>query len=293
MPGEWSDYRFFLAVARLGSLSAAARHLRVDQSTVGRRLAALQAQCGARLFDFTPDGYVLTAAGESVRGTVEQIEAQFLTVERQLAGRDTSHEGVLRLATTETFATSFLVPRISRLRVKHPRLLLEIVTDNHPVDLARREADLALRVGIAPKQPNLVVRKLGMAGFALFAAPSYLAKHGRPRNRLSGHALVGYSGELAHGPLGRWIETHAGEAEIVMRANSVDVVYEAVAAGVGLGVLPCLFADHGVERVTKQVVGTAPVIAVAHEDMIRSARVRAVLEFLAELVRDERALLAG
>lgn len=291
---DWNDYRYFLAVARTGSLSAAARTLGVDQSTVGRRLAALQASCGARLFDYTPAGYALTPAGESVHADVVRLEEVGLAVERRLAGSDARPEGAVRLATTETFAT-FLVERLAPLRATYPRLALELLTSNQPVDLARREADLALRIGAPPKQPNLIARHLGTAGFALFASPRYVAGRGRPRLRggLHGHDVVGYSGHLATAPLGRWLDEHAGRAEVVLRADSIEVVYTAVADGLGIGLLPCLYAKHGLERIHAEVIGAVPITSIVHEDQARSARIRAVVQHLADAVQRDRALLAG
>jgi DNA-binding transcriptional LysR family regulator len=294
VPGGWSDYRYFLAVAKAGSLSAAARRIRVDQSTVGRRLAALEAQVGARLFDHTPEGYVLTAAGQGVLADVEELESGFLAVERRLAGGDGRIEGVVRLATTESFASAFLIDHFGRLRSRHPGLSIELLTGNRPVDLARREADLAVRLGAAPKQPNLIVRQIGAVGFALYAAPSYLARRGRPslRGGLRGHEIVCYGSDLAAAPIARWMVEHAHEAELALRADSLASVHRAVAAGLGLGVLPCLLGQ-GLERISPAVLGRSPIWTVVHEDLVRNARVRAVLLFLSELTRQERRALAG
>jgi len=293
--GDWNDYRFFLAVTRSGTLAGAARALGVDQSTVGRRLGALQRQMGARLLDHTPDGYVLTAAGESILAEVEALERGFLGVERKLLGADARLEGVVRLATSEILATMFLVPHLGLLRERHPHLAVEVMTGNEPVDLARREADVSIRIGVPPKQPNLVVRRIATAGFALYAAQSYLASHGRPRpgRRLEGHQVVCYGGELASTPIGRWATQEASSAEVVVRANSVGAVYEAVAAGLGLGVLPCLLGERALVRVSARPVGAVPLWTVVHEDLVRSARVRAVLDFVAELSAREGRALAG
>ena len=296
MPAEWSDYRYFLAIARAGSLSAAARSLRVDQSTVGRRLAALEEAVGARLFDRTPEGYVLTAAGDAVRGDVESLETGFLGVERRLAGGDARIEGVVRVATSETFATTFLIAHLGGLRVRHPGLSIDLATGNQPVDLARREADLAVRLGTGPKQPNLVTRQIGEVGFALYGAPSYLARRGQPRLRggLRGHEIVTYGVELAAIPGARWLMEHAGKADIAFRAVSVGSVCRAVEAGLGLGVLPSFIGARTLQRFGPPVLGTSPVWTVVHEDLQRNARVRAVLLFLADLMAQEkRALLYG
>jgi DNA-binding transcriptional LysR family regulator len=291
---DWNDYRYFLAVARAGSLSAAARSLGVDQSTVGRRLTALQDSCGARLFDHTPEGYVLTSAGESVHADLVGLEGGFLAVERRLAGSDARPEGVVRLATTETFAT-FLVERIAALRVQHPRISVELLTSNQPVDLSRREADVALRIGVPPKQPNLITRHLGTAAFALFASPRYLARRGRPQlvDHMQGHDLVGYAGHLATAPLGRWLDAHAHRANVVLRADSIDVVDKAVAEGLGVGVLPCLFARPELEAISAEVIGSSAITSIVHEDQARSARIRAVILYLADVIQRDRLLLTG
>lgn len=285
-PAEWSDYRYFLAVGRAGSLSAAARGLGVDQSTVGRRLAALEAAVGARLFDRTPEGYVLTAAGESVRGDVERLEDGFLAVERRLAGGDARVAGVVRVATTEMFASMFIIPHLAALRSRHPGLSLDLVAGIHPVDLSRREADLAVRLGAPPKQPNLIVRAIGEARFALYAAPSYLARRARPhlRGGLKGHAIVGYGGEMAAVPIARWLDEQGRNAEVAFRANTIAAVHDAVQAGLGLGVLPCGLGDRDLVRVSS-LAGASPIWTVVHEDLARTGRVRAVLQFLSDTLR--------
>lgn len=291
-PSEWSDYRFFLALARAGSLSGAARQLRVDQSTVGRRLTALEAAVGVRLFDRTPDGYVLTGAGESVRAEVEHLEGGFLAVERRLAGGDARIAGVVRIATTESFASMYVIPELAALAERHPALSVELIAGIRPVDLARREADIAVRLGAPPKQANLVVREIGAAKFALYGAPSYLARRGPPRLRggLRGHAIISYGGDMSDVPIARWLHEHADAAEVAFRANTIAAVHEAVSAGLGLGVLPCGLGDRNLTRIGAALSGASPIWTVVHGDLVRTARVRAVLEFLSDVMRRSRML---
>jgi DNA-binding transcriptional LysR family regulator len=284
---EWTDYRYFLAVARDGSLSAAARRMRVNQTTVGRRLAALEAAVGVRLFDRTPDGYALTAAGEGVRADLERVEAGLLAVERRLAGGDARIDGVVRIATPETFAIMFIVPNLQALRSRHPRLSLDLVSGIDTRDLGRREADLAVRVGAPPRQPNLVARRLGVVRFALYAAPSYLARRGRPRPQggLRGHEIVAYGGEMSRVPIARWINQQGRRAEVAFRANTIAAVHAAVAGGLGLGVLPSVLAGRDLVRVASVAAGSSPVWMVIHQDLVRNARIRAVAQFLADVMR--------
>ena len=238
---------------------------------------------------------MLTPAGEDVHADVTRLEHGFLSVERRLAGADARPEGLVRLATTETFATSFLVERLLPLRVAYPRIVLELLTGNTPVDLARREADVGIRIGQLPKQPYLITRNLGAASFGLFASSRYVAQRGRPRVRdgLQGHDVIAYSGRLAAAPLGRWLDANVQRAEVVMRSDSVDVVYKAVATGLGVGVLPYVFASHGLELIHADVLGNAPITSVVHEDQARSARIRAVVQYLADIIHRDRSLLAG
>src|SRR5262245_50270245 len=250
---EWSDFRYFLAISRAGSLSGAARELHVNQSTVGRRLLALEASFRVRLFDRTPDGYALTAAGETIRAEVERLEEGFLAVERKLSGGDARVSGVVRLATTELIATVFVTPHVARLKSIHPELSIELSTGSPAVDLSRREADLAVRIGPQPKQPNLVVGNVGELQSGLYAAPTYLAAHrGTPfRRGLRGHSVVGFTGPLARAEIGRWLDAQATEAEVVFRASTVRAIHDAVLAGLGMSALPGALAERELTRIRR------------------------------------------
>jgi DNA-binding transcriptional LysR family regulator len=293
---DWDDLRVFLGVARERTLSGAARKLRVDQSTVGRRLAALEAAAGARLFERTPVGYALTAAAEEVLASVQQIEAVALTVERKLLGQDTRVEGRVKLATSDSLATWFLMRHLPALRGAHPGVVIELVTGNQPVDLARREADVSLRL-TKPKQANLIARRLGIAAWAPYAAESYLRAHGKPsaRSHYAGHDVIGFDPELA-GTIGaQWLSKHAARARVALTTNSLTCHAQAVTAGLGVSPLPCLFGDNepSLQRLAPGVFGHHELWLVVHPDLHESARVRAVLDFLTTLVRDQTALLSG
>lgn len=290
---SWDDHRYVLALSRAGSLSAAARRLSCDQTTVGRRLAALEAEIGARLFDRTPDGYVPTAAGDALLAHLTRVESELLAAERRLAGGDARIEGIVRLAITETFASMIVLPELSALRAAQPGVSLELITATAPADLARREADLAIRLGPRPKQPNLIVRQLGAAGYALHASPAYLARHGRPgiRGGLRGHAVIAYGGELRAVPMARALETRTRHAQVVLRSSGAQSVYEAVTAGLGVGVLPCALGRRGGLERLGPVLGENPCWSVVHEDLARNARVRTVLDFLAGLLARKRRFL--
>ena len=293
---DWNDLRIFLAIVRERTLSAAARQLKVDQSTVGRRLAALEEAAGARLFERMPSGYALTAAGESVLETVEQIEGQAIAVERKLRGQDARVAGRVRVAASDSFATWFLVRRLSALRDAHPDILLEFYTGNRPVDLARREADISLRMS-KPTQPNLIARRVGIASWAPYASVSYLTSRGTPsaRNRFAGHDVVDFDDELSTTIGARWLKTHATGGRVVLTTNSLTCQGAAVLAGLGVSALPCIFGDvePSLRRISPGVFGHHEVWLVVHPDVNASARVRAVLDYLTMLMKAEAALLSG
>jgi DNA-binding transcriptional LysR family regulator len=284
---EWSDFRYFLAVSRGGSLSAAARELHVNQSTVGRRLLALEASFGVRLFDRTPDGYALTAAGETIRSEVERLEDGFLGVERKLSGGDARISGVVRLATSDTIASVFVMPHLAKLKAIYPELSLELSTGSAAVDLARREADLAVRIGPQPKHPNLIACEIGAMYSSLYAAPRYLAdRRGLPlRPGLKGHAVIGFAGPLVRAEVARWLGAHASEAEVAFRASSVRAIHDAVAEGLGIGLVPCALAERKLTRIRVGSPMVSRIWTVVHEDLHRSARIRAVLEFVRDVIR--------
>ena len=293
---NWDDLRVFLAIAREGTLSAAARRLKVDQSTVSRRLMALEQASGTRLFDRTPEGYILTAAGEGVLPKAEEIESTTISVERKLLADSAGFEGQVRVATSDGFAAWFLVPRLAELRAQHPGISLEFVVGNQPVNLARREADLSMRFR-KPTQPQIVARRLGRAAWALYASAEYVARNDRAFSRrgLQGHDVVAFSEEL-HGTVGAtWLREQGGLARVVFQSDSLLSQGAAVVAGLGVGPLPCLYGDvhPGLERVRRAVIGYHDIWLVVHPDVRSSARVRAVMDVLIDIVAQEAPLLSG
>jgi DNA-binding transcriptional LysR family regulator len=293
---DWDDFRFLLAISREGTLSGAARALKVDQSTVSRRLSAIESAASAKLFDRTPEGYVLTPAGRAVLPSLEQIEGSAISVERKLLGHDARLEGRVRLATSDSFAAWFLVPRLERFRAEQPGIWVELFTGNQPVDLARREADLSLRLS-KPEKPNLIARRVGRAAWAVYAASSYVENRGvpEPRQRLTGHDVIAFDQEL-RGTLGaRWLREHGDLGSVVLCSNSLLTQAAAVTAGLGVSPLPCLFGDvrPDLVRLPFGTIGHHDIWLVMHPDVKTSARVRVLSDFLTALIQREAALLTG
>ncbi len=174
---DWDDLRFSLALARHGSLSAAAKDLHVAQSTVGRRLASLEASLGVRLLNRTPDGYAPTQAGERVRAHAERLEAEAVSLERTVGGRDVRMAGLVRVTCAESVATHILAPCLASLHSKQPDIMLELIPNPRELSLSMREADISVRLK-QPDQHDLVVRRIGTIAFGLYASPDYLQDQG-------------------------------------------------------------------------------------------------------------------
>ncbi len=284
---DWDDLQSFLAVARHGSLSAAARALGVQQTTMGRRLAGLEAQAGVRLLQKTPRGYTLTAAGEAILGNVERIESETLAIERRVTGRDARLEGVVRVTMVETLAVHVVVPALPALRKRHPGIMLDIAAGTRVMSLTMREADIALRFGRL-RQNDLAVRKLAEVAFGLYASAAYLAEHGPPEGAGAGHDLVLNEPDMMELPEMAWFAARLPQGRPALRTNSRAAQLAAVVQGLGIGCLGRYLADQaGLVRL--DVADRPPsreLWMAVHNDIRHTPRIRAVTDFLASAVRE-------
>ncbi len=292
---DWDDLRTFLAIARHGTLSGAARALGVHQPTMGRRLAALEQRAGARLLQKTPSGYIPTAAGESILGNVERIEAETLAVERRITGRDVRLEGTVRITTVESFAAEIVMPILAGLRARHPGIDIELVAEVRNLNLSRREADVALRMARI-EQADLTVRRVGLLGFGLYASAGYLQTRGPPAfdRGGEGHGLILTQPELMGGPEMTWLTGILPRAAPALRTNSRYSHRAAALAGLGIACLARYLADAS--GLTQLEPPTPPPVRElwlgVHTDIRHMPRIRAVTEALAVGVRARGDLLA-
>lgn len=240
---DWNDLRFFLAVARTGSMSRAARELRVAQPTVGRRLTAFEQRLGARLVVRSSDGLRLTAAGRGVLAHAERMELEATSAERLAAGRDAGLHGVVRLTTNEWLATRVVGPALAPMLAEHPGLTLELIEDPRHLSLARGEADLALRPSAFPHE-SIVQRKVGSIAFALYASEDYLARAGAPdlAAGCAGHAVLAMSETLGDAARG-WLAELCGAARVITRTSGRESMAAMAAAGAGIAFLPRVVGD--------------------------------------------------
>jgi DNA-binding transcriptional LysR family regulator len=275
---NWDDLRVFLAVARAGSLSGAARGLGVNHSTVFRRIAGLEEMLEVRLFDRLPNGYALTPAGEETLRIVECIEADVATLDRTVTGQDLRLSGTVRITATDMLAFWLLPYHLGRFRAAYPGIELEVVVGNETLNLSRRETDIALRIGNTPPE-TLVGRKVGRLEFAVYGAPDYLAA--QTDTDLAQHDWIGL--DNAHALLTRRFEKFFPGVRPAIRSNSVACAVHLAKAGLGLGLLPCTIADQkpGLVRFAEVPDNfNLDLWLLTHEDLRHTARIRAVLDFL-------------
>lgn len=292
---NWDDFRHFVAIARAGTLAAAARDLKVERTTVGRRLAALEEALGTRLFTRTPDGFDLTRAGQDILPLAEEIAARVDGIVRRVSGEDERVAGTVRVTTSESLS-SYLVPQLAALRLRHPELVVEVLSGNRGFDLMRGEAEVAVRIRL-DTDPDLVARKIGVAAWALYASASYLGRNGPPASLddLAGVDVIGFDASLAFVPGALWLSEHAKAANYVMRANSIVTAMNATLVGMGIGALPCFAADADprLERLVGETLGARDIFLVVHPDLLHVARVRAVMDFIVEVFRRDAGLWDG
>jgi DNA-binding transcriptional LysR family regulator len=291
---QWDDVRFFLAVARTGSLSGAARALGVGHVTVGRRISLLERRLGVSLLNRTPDGFAATAAGEAILRQCIAMENAALDLERIAAGRDSLAAGSIRLTATEALAHRVVAPAIAELRKSHPDLQVDLAVGVRSLDIARREADLAVRVG-RPSGPGLVSRKLGEVGYSLYASRSYFAKHRIPQRGkgLAECDLITFTGAPAATSPFFMNESLEG-ARIALRCNNPLIQLQAAANGIGIAELACFLADDCADLVRiwpDEPPALRSVWLVMHEDLRRSARIRVASSAIVDAFRRHRRIL--
>lgn len=294
---DWDDLRFFLAVARSGSFSVAARSLRVTQSTVGRRLASLEAAMGARLLHRTNEGYVPTAAGEAILSHVERVEAETLALERAVQGYDSRLEGNVRVVAPDFVASRLLVPAFSALSLRHPKISIELIDNREQPNFSAKDSDVSIRPGRF-EQADLIVRSLGRLSFGLYASEGYIAQHGHPNfdAACEGHRLILGRDAMASSVDPAWLQDVAGRATVALRAASFETLLGAVASGYGIGALPRFVAESEACPKLERLYAAIPVPPMelwlgVHRETRGSARVRQVIDAAAKAIAAQERLL--
>jgi DNA-binding transcriptional LysR family regulator len=294
---EWDDLKFFLAVSRCGGLTGAAEKLKVSPSTVSRRLVALEERISATLFVHHQTGYMLTEEGRLLVVHAERVEESVLELERAVANRDREPVGHVKLATAENIANFIIIPALAALHKRYPRITLEIVTGISSVNLAKQEADIALRL-TRPESGNINVKKLGVQNFGLYASKDYLAEIRRRGIEPDTDSLdiITWAEGFSNLPMAAWARTFLAGREPRLQTSSLFAQLVAARAGIGAALLPCFMAepDPSLERLgVDRGVVAQDLWLVIHRDLAGSAKVRACADFLEQLVVSHRALFEG
>ncbi len=292
---NWDDIRLFLALARHGSARAAGEILGVSHTTVARRAEQLESDLGTRLFDRDVRGYRPTGAGETLLGQAQRAEEAIITAERQLQGRDTQLSGEIRLTAPDIIATHLIMKDLVTFTRQYPDIDLQVMMSYDVFDLARREADVAIRVLGEGRQPpeDLVGRRLVTIASCYYASPDYLEKHD-PSNKQSGARWIGW-GEEEQFP--DWVKA-SPFPDIPARGklNNAAVQAEAAKQGMGLATLPCFVGDttEGLCRIPNtEPYDNYEVWLLSHPDLRDAARLRTFRRFIAEVFDTKRPLLTG
>jgi len=294
---NWDNLRLFLAVVRAQSAQEAARRLGVDHSTITRRLHRLEQEMGARLFQRLSTGHALTPVGQRLLEHVERMESCKVQAGEAIGGDSHTLTGQVRLGATEGFGSFFLAPHLSHFGARHPGIEVELLIVPRLINLSQREADLAVTIE-RPQGNGQVCSRLSDYRLRLYASRHYLAQHTPIRHvaDLAEHRFFGYVEELVFSPTLRYLPSIAPAAAVPLRSTSVVAQYFAVCEGQGLAVLPCFMAARNPNLL--------PVLA-EHVDVLRTfwiaapggrgelARVRAVRDYLREVVGRERGVLLG
>ncbi|MBX3502686.1 MAG: LysR family transcriptional regulator [Alphaproteobacteria bacterium] len=277
---DWDDLRYALAIARTGTLSGAARRLRVHETTVARRLAAVEARLGTRLFERIGGGLRPTSAGAIAIARAGRIERDVVAAQAAISGADTEVAGIVRLTAVPILANRVLVPTVASLHRAHPRLRLELIAEPRDVSLTGRDADIALRLARPRGHSAVRTRRVGRLDYAAYAARDF------PPEWLP---WIGYEDAMGGLPQAKWLSAamRRSRRRSPLAINDAEGLLQAVCAGLGKSLLPCAIADREprLRRIGKTPVLSRELWLLVHADMRPLARIAAVIEWAERTLR--------
>ncbi|HEY0292320.1 MAG TPA: LysR family transcriptional regulator [Hansschlegelia sp.] len=292
---DWNDIVYFLAVARHKNLGRAAKALKVDHTTVGRRVRELERSLGANLFKRSRTGFALTEMGSRLLRHAEGMENQANALTECLGvGEDAG--GAVRIATMEGIGSLYLTPKLYAFRKQYPGVQVELITDTRTLDLTRREAEVFVTF-FRPGGRSLQTHKAGEFRVSLYAAEAYFADRARPCSirDLEEHDFIDFIDEYVHVRENRWLSDVFRPANVGFRSTSLIAQYAAVSSGQGIAMLPSFVAaqNPALVPVLPELSTMRDVWLSAHDDLVHVARVKAVLGFLQKMITNDGAFLRG
>lgn len=285
---NWDDLRILVVLAREKTLAAAARRLGVDQTTVARRLRALEDSLGAVLFERDEGQWRLTAFGQCALERAERIEEDVAGIFRSAEAEAQNVSGVVRLTSVASLNSDYLVHRLPDLYARHPGIVIDLVDSDANLNIARREADVAIRLS-RPESGDFIIRKLAVMGLAIYESA-------RPEVVPDRSGWVAYDEELMHVPEMRWLEAHRGDEPIRLRNNSTRTLCGAVSGGIGRGILPAFVADMEPDLRRSgpgDIVLSRDLWLVIHREARETPRIAVVADWLIERFTADARLFQG
>ena len=284
---DWNDLRYFIAVAREGSTLAAARTLRTSQTTVARRIAALEAALALPLFEKRQAGYALTPAGYELLARAEQVERTVNGFAEAASAEARDLNGTVKVTTEEVYAITLLAPILRELHERHPEILIELDTSQQVRDLGAGEADISLRSTKGDQPAGLVGRQLCIDDWALYCSRDYAARHGVPRTlpELRDHSFIGGGGGNLWIHYQGWLKTLGLEQQVAMHHATSGGLLSGIRSGFGIAVLPCIIADADPDLIRclpPRSDHERVLWLFTHERVRHTPRVRTVIDFLYE-----------
>ncbi len=292
---EWSDFKIILALGRGGSVAGAARILGIDSSTVSRRLTAFEEAIGATLIIRGGREFLLTPEGKRTFAAAENLEREANAITKDIREARNEISGMVRISTVPSL-TRALILFSEALAMKHPNLSVEVGAAYKIVDLAKGEADIAIRM-VRPTEIDVIGKRAFEWGNGLYASKSYAEEHGLPTcaDDLRNHKLVRYVETMLHVPLFNFVEAYCAGNKSSVRVDSTEMAMGAILSGAGIGVISCYYGDANpnLVRALPEPIAITTGWIVYHESQRGSARIKAVVDLLGETFDQQKDLFAG
>lgn len=288
---DWNDIRLLLILQREGSLRATARILRVDVSTISRRLSAAEATLQTRLFIRTTSGYQATAAGLTFLESAQSISGHIHQMLHNTQNSAESISGTVRITSVDFIFSLWLVKHLPGFTQQHPQLSLQLLNDNRDLSFSQSEADIAIRLARPQSDAALFMRKVGEMGWAVYGSAEHapLSPEDWPQQ-----TWLSYTDDLAHVPEMRWLQQLGLSAPALLQSSHLETLIEACKHGVGLALLPCMLADSaGLKQLSAGPVLFREIWLLSHRQTAQLARFEAVYNWLVAQFAEHALLLRG
>lgn len=299
-PLSWDDFRLVRAIAEQRSLNGAADSIGVNNSTVFRRLNALEDQLGVRIFERARTGYILTPSGEEMVALATRMAESIVDFERRIAGQDVRPSGDLRITTTDTIFSHLVAPIFCAFTRKYPDIRLDFVIENRTLNLSKRDADVAIRASVDPPE-TLVGRRIGNLNWGVFASKQFLKENNLSPANVPAFfnpptRWIGFSDPIGGTSLAKWMTAHIRSELISVRVSAVSALVAGIEAGLGVGLIPCFIGTASEKLVHISEIrphANYGLWVLTHPDLKKAARVRAFLDFFGTELSKRRDILEG